>query len=267
MKLSEKQLENIALGMIDWIRQNMNKIGAKKAVIGISGGKDSTVTAALSAKAIGCENVYGLILPAKEQEDLSDAIEICNSLKINYNIINIGDMVENLKSSIIGTGISVSRQTEINIPPRIRMTALYAYAQSLSDALVVNTSNLSEDWIGYATVYGDTAGAFSPMATLTSDEVIQVGRYLGVADRFLEKPPADGLTGKTDEEVFGFSYDILNKYLRTGNIDDQEIKDKIDSMHRSSRFKFIPIPIYNSGLKICPDDIAEVYKFEDDDKR
>lgn len=261
MKLTNEQLVEISSGIIYWIRSNMKSISAKKAVIGISGGKDSTVTASLCALALEPENVHGLILPNGNQEDLSEAIEICEAFGINYHVINISDMVTAVERGVSDTGLDISRQTMLNIPPRIRMTTLYAYAQSLDSALVINTSNLSEDWVGYATVYGDTAGAFSPLATLTSDEVIQVGRYLGIEEKYLIKPPADGLTGKTDEDVLGFTYEVLNRYLRKGEIDDLETKEKIDRLHKISRFKFIPIPMYDSGLEIKAQEIGNVYKF------
>lgn len=262
MKLTNEQLTEISSGIIYWIKTNMKNISAKKAVIGISGGKDSTVTASLCALAIGPENVHGLILPNGNQEDLSEAIEICEAFGINYHIINIAETVKSVELGVKNTGLEISKQTKLNIPPRIRMTTLYAYAQSLDSALVINTSNLSEDWVGYATVYGDTAGAFSPLATLTSDEVIQVGRYLGIEEKYLVKPPADGLTGKTDEDVLGFTYEVLNKYLREGVIEDMDTKEKIDSLHRISRFKFIPIPMYDSGLEIKATEVGHVYKFD-----
>lgn len=259
MKLTTDKLNEISSGIIYWIRNNMAEIGAKKAVIGVSGGKDSTVTASLCALAIGPENVHGLIMPDGDQEDLKDAIEICEAFEINYSVIDISKTVASIKDGVHQTGLEVSRQTILNIPPRVRMTTLYAYAQSLENALVINTSNLSEDWVGYATVYGDTAGAFSPLATLTSDEVIQIGRYLGIEEKYIVKPPADGLTGKTDEEILGFTYEVLNKYLRTGKIEDQKTKETIDRMHRISRFKFNRIPMYNAGLKILANEESDVY--------
>ena len=259
MKLTTEKLNELSSGVIYWIRKNMEAIGAKRAVIGISGGKDSTVTASLCALALGPENVYGLIMPDGDQEDLKDAIEICNKFGINCHVINISNTVKAIKTGVSETGLELSKQTTLNIPPRVRMTTLYAYAQSLDSALVINTSNLSEDWVGYATVYGDTAGAFSPLATLTSDEVIQIGRNLGIEEKYIIKPPADGLTGKTDEEILGFSYEVLNRYLRTGEIEDQKTKEIIDRMHRISRFKFNRIPMYNSGLEILAKEESDVY--------
>ncbi len=154
----------------------------------------------------------------------------------------------------------ISKQTRLNLAPRVRMSLLYAVSQSIDDARVINTSNLSEDWIGYATLYGDTAGAFSPLGMLTSHEVIQIGEFIGLPEKFVIKEPSDGLTGKTDEDVFGFSYHVLNRYIRKGTIDDKEIKDKIDRMHKYSRHKFLPIPMYQPGLDIKANDIANIYR-------
>jgi len=135
---------------------------------------------------------------------------------------------------------------------------LYGLAQSLN-AVVINTSNLSEDWVGYATIYGDTAGAFSPLGQLTTEEVIALGRTLGLSEKFLVKAPSDGLTGKTDEEVLGFSYPLLNRYLREGICEDEAIKERIDRLHRQSRFKFLPIPMFEAPYDILAEDIAHIY--------
>ena len=130
------------------------------------------------------------------------------------------------------------------------MTILYALSQSIEDSRVIHTGNLSERWIGYTTVYGDNTGALSPLGNFTSQEVIQIGRYLKIPEKFIVKPPADGLTGKTDEMVLGFSYDLLNKYIRTGEIADLKTKEKIDAMHKYTGFKFEPIPLFSNGLPV-----------------
>lgn len=254
-------IEVLKNDIIYWTRNQMNKIGAKKAVIGISGGKDSSTVAALMVEAIGKENVFGVLMPDGEQKDIDYAISLCEFLDIPYEIVSIGNITATFKKSLSFLD-NISRQTTLNMPPRIRMTMLYAISQSIPNSIVINTSNLSEDWIGYATIYGDTTGAFSPLATLTTDEVIQLGLSLGLEEKFVIKPPADGLTGKTDEEVIGFSYEVLNKYIREGIIDSIEIKNKIDQMHRASRFKFLPITMYNSNLPIAIDDISNIYNFK-----
>lgn len=264
MKLTNENLENLSINLINWIKEKMTESGGTKAIIGISGGKDSSVTAALCVKALGTENVIGVLMPDGLQGDIQDAIDLCHILDISHIIANIAPMTKAFKD-LIGNIQHVKMhgmtdQTRLNIPPRVRMTTLYAISQSIDNSRVINTSNISEDWIGYATVYGDTAGAFSPLGTLTSDEVIQLGDYIGLPDRFTFKTPSDGLTGKTDEDVFGFSYDVLNKYIREGICEDEEIKAKIDRMHQYSRHKFLPIPMFPASLPIKANDIAKIYK-------
>lgn len=264
MKLERRQLEKIIEDLLDWIKGSMESSGGKKAVIGISGGKDSSVVAALCKEALGKENTIGVLMPDGTQRDISYAKEICEFLDIPCTTVNIEEMTSaflnslaSIDKDIVG---DVSRQTKLNIPPRIRMTLLYAISQSIDDSRVINTSNISEDWIGYATIYGDTAGAFSPLGMLTSDEVIQIGKFLGIPDKFIFKEPSDGLTGKTDEDIFGFSYEILNRYIREGKIEDEKTKKVIDKMNRFSRFKFLPIPMFNPGLDIKAEDKDDIYK-------
>ena len=155
-------------------------------------------------------------------------------------------------------GIEASRQTKVNLPSRIRMATLYAIAQSVDGGIVLNTSNLSEDWVGYCTIYGDSAGAFSPLGMYTTEEVIALGAELGLPERFLIKPPSDGLTGKTDEDNLGFTYHAVNEYVRRGEV-DPAIKEQIDCKHRISRFKFQTLPVYQNGLPIVIPDETDYY--------
>ncbi|NBI07973.1 NAD(+) synthase [Senegalia massiliensis] len=263
MKLSNDKLKLLTNDLVKWIREMMSSTGGEKAIIGISGGKDSSVVAGLCVRALGKENVLGILMPHEVQYDINYSHEICDFLGIKYKEVSITPMMksfyevlEDTKGDFID---NISEQTKLNLPPRIRMTLLYAISQSIYNGRVINTSNLSEDWVGYATVYGDTTGAFSPLATLTTDEVIQVGRYIGIPEKFIIKTPEDGLTKKTDEDVLGFSYDTLNRYIREGKIDDKGIKNKIDKMHKYSRFKFTPIPIYNSYLPIKAKELGNFY--------
>ncbi len=259
MQLSQEQLSKIAAELIDWVQQKMLAIGGKNAVIGISGGKDSSVVAALACEALGADHVIGVLMPRGNQADLGTAKALCESLAIDHRIIDIEPMCAAFENAIRPGLENWSQQSTFNLPPRVRMTVLYAIAQS-TDGVVWNTSNLSEDWVGYATVYGDTAGAFSPLAMFTTDEVVQLGAYLGVDESFLFIPPADGLTGKTDEEVLGFTYQSLNEYIRTGHCANDELQKQIDSLHRKSRFKFQTIPMFDNGLPILADDVAGIYK-------
>lgn len=254
MELDEASLEKIVDDLTLWIREKMKSIGGKKIVIGISGGKDSSVAAALSVRAIGKENVIGVLMPKGEQLDIDFSYEICQLLEIENVTVPIDNvfkefikLFDNLPNSLVS---EISENTSINLSPRIRMTILYGLSQSIEGARVIHTGNLSERWIGYTTVYGDNTGAFSPLGNFTSDEVIQIGRYLEIPEKFIIKPPADGLTGETDEMVIGFDYDILNKYIRTGEIDDLKIKEKIDSMHSYTGFKFQPIPVFTNQLPV-----------------
>lgn len=264
MKLTDERLIELNLNLGIWIKNKMITTGGSKAIIGISGGKDSSVTAALCVNALGKENVIGILMPDGTQKDIDDGIDLCKFLEISHIVANIStitsefmDLLNNIKVDLTPT---ISNQTKINLPPRVRMTLLYAISQSIDNSRVINTSNISEDWIGYATIYGDTAGAFSPLGMLTSDEVIQIGEYIGLPERFLIKKPSDGLTGKTDEDVFGFSYEVLNKYIREGICEDNIIKEKIDRMHLYSRHKFLPIPMFSPSLPIEAEDIADIYK-------
>lgn len=264
MKLTDEKLRELNFNLDNWIKETMIAAGGTKAVIGISGGKDSSVTAALCVNALGKENVIGVLMPDGFQKDINDGIDLCNFLGISNIVANIStmtsafiDLILNMDTDLIP---ATSNQTKINLPPRVRMTLLYAISQSIDNSRVINTSNISEDWIGYATIYGDTAGAFSPLGMLTSDEVIQIGEYIVLPDRFLVKKPSDGLTGKTDEDVFGFSYAILNKYIREGICEDRIIKEKIDRMHQYSRHKFLRIPMFSPSLPIEANDIADIYK-------
>lgn len=245
--------------LITYCREQLASSGGERAVIGISGGKDSSVVAALMAAAIGPENVHGVLMPDGQQLDIDDAHALVAHLGIHEHLVPIGKITEAFYEQL-DAQTKISHQTVLNLPPRVRMTVLFGLAQSLESARVINTSNISEDWVGYATLYGDTAGAFAPLGMLTTDEVVAVGKALGLPRFLAEKVPADGLTGKTDEDVLGFSYDVLNRYIRTGDIDNPETKETIDRLHRISRFKFQPMPMFNPQFEIKADDIAGIYK-------
>ena len=245
-------------GLLDWMRAQMKACGGKTAVIGISGGKDSSVVAALSVKAYGRENVVGVLMPDGVQPDIDYSNGLVEHLGIRHYTFNIQGGTKGLLDEMARVGIEASRQTKVNLPSRIRMATLYAIAQSEDHGIVLNTSNLSEDWVGYCTIYGDSAGAFSPLGMYTTEEVIALGAELGLPERFLIKPPSDGLTGKTDEDNLGFTYHVVNEYIRKGEV-APAIKEQIDHKHKVSRFKFQTLPVYQNGMPIVVPEETDYY--------
>lgn len=246
-------------GLVAWMREQMQSCHGKTAVVGISGGKDSSVVAALCVAAFGRENVLGVQMPDGIQPDIDYADGIVSHLGIPHYVFNIHGATEGFLQEMERLGIAASRQTRVNLPSRVRMATLYAIAQSVDGGIVINTSNLSEDWVGYCTIYGDSAGAFSPLGMYTTEEVIALGRALDIPERFLIKPPSDGLTGKTDEDNLGFTYHAVNEYVRLGKV-DAETKEKIDRLHKTSRFKFCTLPVYHNGLPMVIEDETDYYK-------
>ncbi len=228
---------------IEWIRKFFEENGPGcNAVVGISGGKDSSIVASLCVEALGKERVIGVLMPNGVQADIDMAQLLVNHLGIKHYVINVKDAVDGVKNSL---PFEASAQTLTNIPPRIRMTTLYAVAQS-HNGRVANTCNLSEDWVGYSTRYGDQAGDFSPCSFLTVDEMKQIGRLCGLPDVLIDKVPIDGLCGKTDEDNLGFTYAVLDRYIRTGEIDDENIKKNIDDRHRRNLFKLSYMPCFHT---------------------
>ena len=246
-------------GLLEWMNEMMQNCHGRTAVIGISGGKDSSTVAALAVAAYGRENVYGVLMPDGVQPDIDYSRGLVEHLQIPHCTINISDAVQGVLKEMERAGITPSRQTTVNLPSRIRMSTLYAVAQSLPGGTVINTSNLSEDWVGYCTIYGDSAGAFSPLGMYTTEEVIALGCALGLPEHFLQKPPSDGLTGLTDEDNLGFTYHAVNEYVRRGVV-DPAIKEKIDQKHKASRFKFTTVPVYHNGLPIALEEETDYYK-------
>ncbi|MBR5014335.1 MAG: NAD(+) synthase [Bacteroidales bacterium] len=242
--------------IVTWIRNWFKENGdGCNAVIGISGGKDSSVVAALCVEALGKDRVIGILMPNHEQSDIGDAYRLVDHLDIMHTVINVGHAIDNLSSHISSRilcrnkrdaeeiSVSMSDQAKINLPPRIRMATLYAFSQSLNGR-VANTCNLSEDFIGYSTRWGDAVGDFSPLGSLTTDMVVAVGKACGLPDDLVEKVPADGLCGKTDEENFGFSYDALNRYIHTGSSGSEETDRRIQVLHERNLFKLSMPPAY-----------------------
>lgn len=233
--------EKVKNECVQWIRDFFEENGKGcNAVVGISGGKDSSIVAALCVEALGRERVIGVLMPCGEQHDIDMAQLLVDTLGIRHYVVNIKDAVDGVIANI---PFELQTQSLTNLPPRIRMATLYAVSQS-NNGRVANTCNLSEDWVGYSTRYGDAAGDFSPCSHLTVQEMKQIGRLLGLPEVLVDKVPIDGLCGKTDEDNLGFTYAELDRYIREGVIEDQAKKERIDRLHRMNLFKLRMMPSF-----------------------
>lgn len=238
---ANKEIDSLTSWIRNWFAENGP---SASAVIGISGGKDSSVCAALLVRALGTERVTPVLMPDDEQADIYDSYKLVEHLRLKPMVINIGDATSALKSTL-SEQIKLSRDTQINIPPRIRMTTLYAVAQSLPNGgRVANTCNRSEDYIGYSTKYGDAAGDFSILADYTVAEVLLIGESLGLPTELVHKTPSDGLSGLSDEDKIGFTYAVLDRYIIEGICEDEATRERIDHMHRINLHKLKTIPSY-----------------------
>lgn len=227
----------------EWILNWFEKNGKGcNVIVGISGGVDSSVVTALCVAALGKDRVFGIKMPCGEQSDIEYANMLIRHLEIKSYTMNIREAVTGINNQF-PDDIKISNQTSTNLPARIRMATLYAVSQTVNGR-VANTCNLSEDWVGYATRYGDAAGDFSPLSQLTVTEVKAIGRELGLPSELVDKTPTDGLCGKTDEDNLGFSYAELDAYIRDGIEPSKEVKAKIDSMHEKNLFKLQPMPSF-----------------------
>ena len=241
MEVCAKEIKE---SLIQWTRDWFDKNGKScNAVIGISGGKDSSVCAALCVEALGKERVIGVLMPNGVQSDIADSRQLVEYLGIQNVTINIADAVSAVHTQLKEADIEVSEQTKINLPPRIRMSVLYAVSQSMNGR-VINTCNLSEDWVGYSTRYGDSAGDVSLLGKLTVQEVKALGHELGLPENLVDKTPSDGLCGSTDEQKLGFTYAVLDRYIREGICEDVSIRQRIDTLHRQNKFKLELIPTF-----------------------
>lgn len=264
-----------AQACIQWIKEYFKDNPDGKAIIGISGGKDSTIAAALCVEALGADRVIGVMMPDGAQIDIADSAEVCSILGIESLYVDIaraywGLSVE-LATAIYGDRRDIQPVSEVvsnkmyatNTPARIRMTTLYAVAAFYPNSRVVNTCNRSEDYVGYSTKYGDAAGDFSPLGNLTVREVLEIGDELGLPEHLVHKTPSDGMCGKTDEDNLGFTYDELDDYiLGTGEVSD-ETKAKIERLHKSSRHKYQPMPMYDPEVLYIDSDQLTIDDYAD----
>jgi NAD+ synthase len=240
--------KNTKTGIAAWIEDYFrnNASPETKAVVGISGGKDSSVVAALCAEALGKDRVLGVLMPQGEQHDIDMAFDLCKTLDIAHIRINIKEATQALFAEIAATGLRFNDVAIFNTPARIRMATLYAVS-GIVGGRVANTCNLSEDWVGYATKFGDAAGDFSPISDLTVTEVKAVGAALGLPEKFTGKTPIDGLCGKTDEDNLGFTYAVMDRYIREGVCEDAAVKAKIDRLHNMNLHKLLPMPAFRQS--------------------
>ncbi len=240
-----EQIEKITKWIRDWFDENGK---TASAVIGLSGGKDSTIVAALLVKALGKDRVVGVMMPNGEQKDIADSQKVAELLDIKTYTVNIAPAVDGEKKALEEAGVTMSNDANINTPPRIRMTTLYAIAQSLPNGgRVANTCNKSEDYVGYSTKYGDAAGDFSPCSDFLVCQMRAIGDELGLPSELIHKTPSDGLSGMSDEDKLGFTYDTLDKYVLTGICEDEETKKKIDHLHAINLHKLQTIPTYRQS--------------------
>ena len=238
--------------VVAWIKDYFKDNEDGKAIIGISGGKDSTIAAALCVEALGADRVIGVLMPNGIQNDISDSYEVVTRLKLQYHVVNINAACEGLYKFIAdavflsGGEKAIKENTMIttNTPARIRMTTLYAIAALYPNSRVVNTCNRSEDFVGYSTKYGDAAGDFSPLGNLTVREVLAIGDELGLPRHLVHKTPSDGMCGKSDEDNLGFTYEELDGFLLGESGLSPEIMKKVTRLHKATRHKYMPIPTY-----------------------
>ena len=232
--------------IVKWIQDWFSDNGPGcNAIVAVSGGKDSSVGAALCVEALGADRVIGVLLPKGVQHDIDVSQALVSHLGIRSFTLNIQDAYDGVISQLneaLGSE-NIKDQTLTNLPARLRMAAVYAVSQSMNGR-VANTCNLSEDWVGYSTRYGDNAGDFSPLSYLTVNEVKAVGRVLGLPSEFVDKTPIDGLQPLTDEQKLGFTYDTLDRYIREGICEDPAVKERIDHLHRINLFKLSYMPCF-----------------------
>ena len=244
--IKAQNYERITENCVSWIRSWFEKNGPDSpAVIGISGGKDSSVVAALCMEALGKDRVFGVLMPNGIQPDIDVSRAVVQYLGIKSAEVNIRDGFLGIENAVI-SGLKcqeLSRQTVINLAPRLRMATQYAVSQSMNGR-VSNNSNRSEKYVGYSTIFGDSAGDFSPLSDLTVTEVRIIGKILGLPAQFIEKPPSDGLSSRTDEDAFGFTYEELDTLILTGECECEKTRERIEARHKANLFKQQSMPYF-----------------------
>lgn len=248
-------MQKLTKDVIQWIRDYYKDNPEGKAIIGISGGKDSTIAAALCVEALGANRVIGVLMPNGVQADIGDSREVCEYLGIYSLEIIIKEayeaILDSMKIALTEKGwprpdcCRFNNMIKTNLPARLRMATLYAVAALYPNSRVVNTCNFSEDYVGYSTKYGDAAGDFSPLGRLTVREVLQIGDDLGLPYELVHKTPSDGMCGKTDEDNLGFTYDELDGFLLCERGLSPETMSKVARLHKSTRHKYVPMPVYD----------------------
>ena len=255
---------------VEWIKDYFKDNPDGKAIIGISGGKDSTIAAALCVEALGADRVIGVMMPNGTQADIADSCEVCKLLEIKYHYIDIATAYNNISMEIAQT---VCRNDEqplatvwnnkmfiTNTPARLRMTTLYGVAALYPNSRVVNTCNRSEDYVGYSTKYGDAAGDFSPLGNLTVREVLEIGDELGLPEHLVHKAPSDGMCGKTDEDNLGFTYEQLDDHILGTAAVDEEVVEKIERLHKATRHKYKPMPTFRPVYFFTEEDYSKIQR-------
>lgn len=246
-------MKTLTQNVINWTRDFFNRVGKTDAVLGISGGKDSSVVAAICVAALGKEHVHGVLLPCGIQKDISDSYKLVDHLGIDYDVQDIETLVK--ESLALVPGADKSYDAKTNAPARIRMNQIMVTAQT-NNWLMANTCNRSENCCGYATLFGDAAGSFSPLDMLTTEEVIEIGDDLGLPYELTHKTPIDGLQPLSDEDKLGFTYHEVNELIRKGVHGPNA--DKIIKMYNKNRFKLEMIRIQHFDPQL-PDFFLENY--------
>ena len=229
----------------EFVRDYYKKNNLTGAVLGISGGKDSAVVAALLCKALGPENVYGLSLPCHSKKtDYEDAKLIADHFGFTLRKFDLTSTFDSFVENI--DHHEDYDNANQNLKPRLRMSAVYYFASMLSTNgkryIVAGTSNKSELFVGYFTKGGDSTHDIDLIADFTVSEVIKIGEELGVPKKVLYKAPSDGLSGKTDEDKLGVTYQNIEDYIYEREL-DPKVKEKVKRLHENNQHKF-NIPTY-----------------------